>query len=403
MSPLRTTLILCLIEILGLIGIATFSALLPTFQNIWRLSNTGAGWISAVYYAGYIASVPFLVGATDRIDARRILMIGTALGCVSSLAFAILAKDFWSAACFRFFTGVSLAGIYMPGLKIVSDNTEGPLQSRFVSFYTASFSIGIALSFYIAGEMAAWLNWRWAFAAAAISSAVALIISAAAAPSSKISPKIDRQQYRFDFQPVLKSRQTLAYILGYTAHMWELFGLRSWIVAFLVYSQGLQPAGSFQPSATRIAFAMSLIGLPASIFGNEAARRFGRRKTITIIMIFSCLLCVTIGFNPALPFWLMSGLCLFYGVLLVGDSAALTAGAVAAAPSGLRGATLALHSTAGFSAAFLGPLTVGIVLDLFRHQPSLQWGMAFLCMAIGCAAGPVILGFLGRDRSRGSC
>jgi MFS family permease len=384
-------LILCLVEILGLIGIATFPALLPTFQKIWQLSHTGAGWISAVYYAGYIAAVPFLVSATDRIDARRILVIGSALGCGSSMAFAVLASGFWSAVMLRFFSGVSLAGIYMPGLKIVSDNTEGPLQSRFVSFYTASFGFGIALSFYIAGEITARLNWRWAFGAAALSAAVALIISAAAAPASRIQPAAPDVGFRPDFRPVLKSRQALAYILGYAAHMWELFGLRSWIVAFLVYSQSLQPVGSFQPSATRIAFALSLIGLPASIFGNEAARRFGRRKTITVIMFFSCLLCVIIGFNPALPFWLISILCLLYGAVLVGDSAALTAGAVEAAPAGYRGMTLALHSAVGFGAAFIGPLAVGIILDLFRPFPSVQWGMGFVCMALGCALGPFFL------------
>ena len=398
MSPLRTTLILCLVEILGLVGIATFPALLPTFQQNWQLNNTQAGWISAVYYAGYILSVPFLVSATDRMDARRILLLGSAVGCLSSLAFAMAAGGFWSAALLRFLTGIGLAGIYMPGLKIVSDNTEGPFQSRFISFYTASFGIGIALSFYIAGEIAYWLNWRWAFAAAALGSAIALMVSAFSVPASNISSAHLRESFRFDFRPILKNRQAMAYILGYAAHMWELFGLRTWIVAFLVYSQSLQPAGSFQTSATRIAFAMSLIGLPASILGNEVARRFGRRATITTVMILSCLLCVIIGFNPALPFWLVSALCLLYGILLVGDSAALTAGAVAAAPEGYRGMTLALHSTVGFAAAFLGPLVVGIVLDLFRQVSSIQWGMGFVCMALGCATGPF---FLYRMASRG--
>ena len=387
----RITLTLCIVEVLGLSGITTFPALLPAFQRSWQLTNTEAGWISAVYYAGYIAAVPFLAGVTDRIEARRILVIGSILGCLSSLAFATLATGFWSAILFRFFNGISLAGIYMPGLKIVSDNTEGPFQSRFVSYYTASFGIGIALSFYFAGEITAWLDWRWAFGAAALCSAVALIVSATAIPASRLQAAQPHQVFRLEFRPVLKSRRALAYILGYAAHMWELFGLRSWIVAFLVYSQGLQGGGSFQPSATRIAFAISLIGLPASIFGNEMARRFGRRKTISVIMLFSCLLCVTIGFNPKLPFWLLSALCILYGVFLVGDSAALTAGAVQAAPEGYRGATLALHSAIGFAAAFVGPLTVGIVLDLFRPFPDVQWGMGFLCMALGCAAGPFCL------------
>ena len=64
------------------------------------------------------------------------------------------------------------AGIYMPGLKVVSDHTEGALQSRFVSFYTASFSIGASLSYLLAGEMDSLAGWRWALAASAASTEV---------------------------------------------------------------------------------------------------------------------------------------------------------------------------------------------------------------------------------------
>lgn len=391
MSPLRTTMTLCLIEILGLVGIATFPALLPTFQHAWLLSHTEAGWISAVYFAGYIAAVPFLTGATDRMDARRILLIGTGIGCLSSFGFAALAQGFWSAALFRLLSGVSLAGIYMPGLKIIGDNIEGPLQSRYVSYYTASFGIGMALSFLAAGEITTHLNWRWAFVAAAVCAAAAMGIVAIAAPSSYHPAMSSTQKHRIDFTPVFKSKTALAYVLAYAAHMWELFGVRSWIVAFLTYSQSLQPVTPTAASATRIAFAVSLIGLPASILGNEAALRFGRPRTISIVMAASCLMCIFIGFHPHLPYGLIAGCFLLYAVVLVGDSAALTAGAVAAAPAGYRGTTLALHSAVGFGAAFLGPLFVGMVLDLFGQRPAIQWGMGFLCMAAGCAAGPIIL------------
>ena len=67
----------------------------------------------------------------------------------------------------------------------------------------------------------------------------------------------------------------MGYILGYTVHCWELFGLRSWMVAFIVFAYGLAQA---QPwlSATEAAAIINLIGLPASILGNEAATRRGR-------------------------------------------------------------------------------------------------------------------------------
>jgi len=383
--------LVCLAEILGLASIAVFPALLPTFQAEWQLSNTAAGWISAAYYAGYMILVPVLSGFTDRVDARRIMGLGAILGVLTALGYAGFARGFWSALLLRFLAGVSLAGIYMPGLKVVSDHTEGQgsLQSRFISFYTASFSIGASLSYLLAGEIDALAGWRWAFVASAVSAAAALVIVIMCVPPARVRGG-EKQALLADFKVVFQSKSTMAYVLAYAAHMWELFSLRSWIVAFLVFSIQLQPAGAFTWSPTQVAFIINLIGLPASIGGNELSRIFGRRKVITIVMITSAALATILGFSAALPYLLVASIAIVYGITIVGDSASLTAGVVAAAPAGYRGTTLAVHSTLGFCSAFLGPLTVGVVLDFFGGN-QLAWGMGFICMAAGCLLGPVFL------------
>jgi hypothetical protein len=67
--------------------------------------------------------------------------------------------------------------------------------------------------------------------------------------------------------------------------------------------------------------------------------------------------------------------------------AAITGGVVAAACQGERGATLAMHSVMGFSGGFLGPLVVGLVLDLTAGSGSIiGWGFAFMTMAAGSLA-----------------
>lgn len=241
MSPYRITFALCLVEILCLIGIATFPALLPVFAKEWRLTNTEAGWINAVYYAGYMISVPLLVSATDRLDARRIVLAGALGGAISAAGFAMLVDGFWSAMLFRFMAGISLAGIYMPGLKLLGDHTEGSLQSRYVSFYTASFSIGLSLSYLLAGEINSLLDWRWAFGLSAVCAAAGLILALTTLPLGVTHGASGATGTWFDFRPVLATGSALAYIFCYAAHMWELFSLRSWIVAFLTYSDNLQP------------------------------------------------------------------------------------------------------------------------------------------------------------------
>ncbi|MED5360088.1 MAG: hypothetical protein VYD85_16980 [Pseudomonadota bacterium] len=47
-------------------------ALLPALIAEWSLSNTEAGWVTGIFYAGYAMAVSVLVTLTDRIDPKRI-------------------------------------------------------------------------------------------------------------------------------------------------------------------------------------------------------------------------------------------------------------------------------------------------------------------------------------------
>ena len=120
-------------------GTMYFPALLPSFQAEWGLTNTAAGWINGVFFAGYAVTSPILVGLTDRVDARRIYLPCAFLATLSLLLFGWLAEGTWTAAALRLLAGIGLAGTYMPGLKALSDNVAGPKQSRYIVFYTASY------------------------------------------------------------------------------------------------------------------------------------------------------------------------------------------------------------------------------------------------------------------------
>jgi MFS family permease len=193
----------------------------------------------------------------------------------------------------------------------------------------------------------------------------------------------------------------MGYVLAYAAHVWELFSMRAWIVAFLAYSQSLQAPGSLFSiwNVTRIAAIVNLLGLPSSLGGNELAVRWGRRRAIVAVMLLSAAVSFVIGFTAPYSATVVIGLCLFYGITVMADSASLTAGAVAAAPAGLRGATLAVHSTMGFAAAFLGPLAVGAVLDMMGGTTQ-AWGFAFIVMGLGGLLGPVALAIYGRSQRK---
>ena len=92
---------LCLAQVAGMLGLSTFSTLLPELIEEWRLTNTEAGWLNGILFGGYAGAVLFLMGLTDRFDARRIFLACCILSSLSMAAFAWYAEGFWSAMALR--------------------------------------------------------------------------------------------------------------------------------------------------------------------------------------------------------------------------------------------------------------------------------------------------------------
>jgi MFS family permease len=390
-SVLRLTLTMCVAETLSMTGFAAYTTLLPALQREWGLSNSEAGLISGVYFAGYVAATPILTSLTDRLDSRHIYLLACLLSFLGAAGFTLFANGLWSALFFQFLIGAGLGGSYMPGLKMLADHLEGAGQSRSVAFYTASFGIGSTLSIFVCGALGAAYGWQWAFAYGAVGPVLAAIMVNLSMPPGRTRAAATPAPALLDFRPILRNRKTLPYILGYSAHNYELFGQRSWMVAFLVYCAALQPAEApMLVSAATLAAIINLLGPVMSVSGNELAIRFGRTRVIFIFMTASGLTACVLGYSAALPWTLVFLLmCLHYGLML-GDSAALTSGAIASAHPDERGATMAVYSFSGFSAAFLAPLVFGAVLDLAGGNRSLTaWGLGFASIGIFGALAPL--------------
>lgn len=379
----RVVALICLSEVLSMTGFAAYTAFLPALRIEWGMSGAQAGFVSGAFFFGYMLAVPFLSGITDRIDARRVFVAACVLATAGTSGFAWLADGMFSGGLCQALTGAGLAGTFMPGLKALTDRVDGPQQARFIAFYTASFSIATSFSLLAAGWLAALLPWRQSFLVLALGPllAVPLIwagLRAKAPPGGQDVPWFPR------FGVVLAQRETRRYILGYVAHCWELFGVRSWLVAFLVFAYAIKGASAALLSPTEMAAMINLFGLPASILGNEAAGKLGRPRWIGGVMVTSGLLCWLVGFSATWPWWLMMGLLAVYFTSVMSDSASLTAGMVQVTPPEQRGAAMAVYSMSGFGAAFLSPMVFGVTLDLAGGGNSPQaWTLAFGLLGVG--------------------
>ena len=383
-------LALCAAEILTLTAFAMFPALQPLLRAEWGLSNTAAGWISGIYYVGYTLAVPVLTGLTDHVDPRRVWLVSAALTAVAALSFATLADGWAGALICQLLAGIGLAGTYMPGLKLLADTVEGPRQARFIAFYTTSFTIGSALSFYMLGALADALGWRGAVLLAATGPAVAVVLVAAAVPAH-VSRRFEWSAlWALDFRPVLRAGHSMRIIGTYAAHMWELFAYRTWLVPYLVFAERLRgSAGPVRP--TTVAAFVLLIGVASSISCNELSTRVGRKAVITAVMASGVILSLVVGMSSQLGWVVLVLACAVYGVIVTADSAALTSGLIATAAPEVRGATMALHSMLGFAGAFGGSLIVGAVLDAMGGQSVQSWLVAFAVMGLPGIAGILMI------------
>ena len=386
-----------------MLGFSTYAALLPELRDLWRLSNSEAGMIAGMFFAGYIGSVSFWTALTDRIDARKVYLAGSLLGAAGGVGFAFFADGFPNAVLFQVLLGVGIAATYMPGLRLLSDRIAGPSQSRYIAFYTSFFGIGTAISLAIAGFVAPSQGWRAAFAWSAAGPLAAgamvfFMIEPSAALKSAAALSLKSLFPVSAWRRVLANRACAGYTLGYAAHCLELFGSRGWMVAFLAYSAALHPGASFPWRFAAIAAAVNLGAVPASILGNEIALRIGRRRWILMVMAASGACGILLALIAPWHWAAVLALLVVYSMLVMGESGTLTAGLVAAAPTELRGAAMGLYSLTGFAGGMLGPVVFGAALDAAGGaQNPAAWVAGYAAIGAGCLAAPFFARVFGRS------
>ena len=314
-------------------------------------------------------------------------LVGSAVSGIATCAFGLFADGLSSAIVIWGLAGIGFAGAYMPGLKALTDRLGRGDISRSVTLYTASFSFGVGLSFLVAQLAADSFGWRAAFYLTALGP---LAMVAAGLGMGPVKPKPSSRRL-LDFKPVFRNRTALGYILGYGAHCFELYALRTWIVAFWAYVAASN-GGSALLDPITVSVIAAVLAMPASIIGNEAAIRFGRHRAIICFMALPRLVAALIGFatnaSPAVLLVLM----LIYSLAIPADSGALTSGMSASAHPDYRGATMALHSTVGFGLSAVGGWGVGMAIDAGGGMSaSAGWLAAFLVMAVGGLLCPLAL------------
>jgi predicted MFS family arabinose efflux permease len=389
----------CAAEILGMSGYSIVPALLPQFIDAWSLSNAQGGWLAGMVSAGYMLGVLPLVGLTDRWPARTIYLATSTLNVLACFGLA-LSDGLLPALFWRAVAGISLAGMYMPGLRALTDGVEGARRARVAALYTSSFTVGTSLSFLLGRAVVLW-GWRGAFVLAGSLGAIGVAIAWAALPRSDMAVA-ERPRPLLEFRPIIGNRDAVVLILGYAATIWGSTGLRQWIVVFLAFCAARDGGVAVQGwSMLLVGALISFLGVPAGLLGNELSLRLGLRSTAMLVFLLSALVVGLFGLVAMLPYGDIVWLSLVAGFIAQSNFANLTSGVLAAAAPRHRGATVALYSCVGFGGGFVGTLLFGVVLDQFGGATRLvAWMAAFATCGLACVAGSIAMAFLSRDVGR---
>ncbi len=389
----------CGAQILCLAGFSLVPALLPQFIAIWSLSNVEAGWLAAIMSGGYMVGALPLVALTDRVPARAIFLISSALSALSCFGIA-LSDGLLPALGWRGLAGIALAGMYMPGLRALTDGMAGARRARAAAWYTSSFTLGSSLSFLLGQAGLLW-GWHSAFLVSGALGIIGVLLAWATMPGMHAENATERLRAMPNFGRAFGNPEVLALIVGYAVTIWGTAGLRQWIVVFLGFCVANQGSGATQGWSTLAVGALiGLLGVPAGLCGNELSLRLGLRVSAMGIFLVSTLVNALFGFAALLPYGAVVGFAMAAGFIVQGNFSNLTSAVLAVAEPRLRGAIVAVYSCIGFAGGFVGTLLFGLALDWFGGAARLAaWVLAFGICGGACLVGSIASIFLARERA----
>ena len=196
-----------------------YSAVLPLVVADWGLSGTRAGIVFGAFQAGYLLAIVPAGVLVDRHSPRYVIAAGATVAGLLSLGFALLADGFLAGTLLRFVAGTGMAGVYVPGMRFVTDWYGTADRGTAMGLYVGTFSLGSGLSFLLASSIAAAIGWRVAIGATSVG---ALLVAPLILGVGRDAPGTDtRTSDGFDLD-VLRNRAYLAAVGVYAWHNWEL-------------------------------------------------------------------------------------------------------------------------------------------------------------------------------------
>ena len=320
------------------------TAIGPELARAWDLAPAQAAWLTNAVQLGFVigALVSAVLNLPDIMPLTRLITL-SALMAAAANATVLLEPGFGGLLAARMATGMALAGVYPPALKLAATWFVAG-RGLAMGLLVGALTLGSALP-HLLRALGGGPDWRLVVAGA---SAGALVAAAIFGRAVREGP---HGFARTTFDPrqtldILRDRPLMLAGLGYFGHMWELYAMWAWLLAWL-------SAGPFPQGASALTFAVIASGAIGCALGGWLSDRIGRCLTTAGMMAVSGGCALLIGAAWGGPGWVLALIAFAWGISIIGDSAQFSAAASELADPRLVGTALTLQLALGFALTVL--------------------------------------------------
>ena len=306
----------------------------------------------------------------DVFNPRRVFFVSALMGAAFNAAFAFLTEGILMALLFRALTGVTLAGIYPVGMKLIVSWFRSELGWR-LGVLVGALTLGTAFP-YLIQALGAQLDWRTlagTASALALGGGTLVLVALSDGPFLTTRAPFDARMLWKVFAH-LPFRRTA---FGYFGHMWELYAFWSMIIFYLgARFQSDEPSAG--TGLSLLAFLIIGVGSLGCILGGWVSRRMGEKQVAKVSLMVSSTLCFSSGILYELNPWLLVALLLIWGFFVVSDSPQFSALAARYCPPQYTGTALTVQNGPGFAITVISIQLTPWIADITGWK----WAVTFL-------------------------